>query len=581
MKLLRYMKPYIFIAILAPLILYFEVDMILRIPDTMQKVIDYGIANRDVDQILYYGGRMLLYAVLGIIFALISNFFATWASAAMVHDIRVDTFKKAITMSFSSLDTLQTGEVITRATSDVNRLRWVTKASLRLLFRAPITLIGALIKAYSHSKSLSLIFFIIIPLLFLTNFFIIRKAAPLSRKMQEKLEAINNYTHEILKNIRVVKAFNRGKYSNEQFDEKIDELKETTERAHFITLFNQPITSIIINVSIVAILYFGGIEIINNYHQVDLELSVGRITAFIAFLGQVAGALMMFNRIINLYPRAEASSKRILEILEADLAMKGTNRINTNSDHKFIGEITFNNVSFSYIPGKNVLEDISFTVKPGERLGIIGTTGSGKSTLTYLIPRYYDVTGGEVLIDGINVKEYDVHYLRSHISMVMQRPLLFSGTIGDNVKFARLDAEEEEMIMATQTADAYEFIVRYPDRFDSIIGQRGINLSGGQKQRLSMSRSIITEPKILIFDDSTSAVDMQTEARILSALDKHTKDTTTIIIAQRIQSVKNCDQILVLEDGRITGRGTHEELLQSNALYQQIYDIQIGSDGDE
>ena len=361
---------------------------------------------------------------------------------------------------------------------------------------------------------------------------------------------------------------------------KIDELKETTERAHFITLFNYPITSTIINLSIVAILYFGGREVIAQHGTDAASLSLGRIIAFINYLWQVVNSIMMFNRIINLYPQAEASSKRLLELLETDYTMSSQNLVTADSGHEFKGEITFKNVSFSYDGKKKVLDRISFTVKPGQRLGIIGTTGAGKSTLISLIPRYYDATEGEVLIDGINVKDYDLHYLRSNISMVMQRPLLFSGTIGDNVRFARMDADEEEMIQATQIADAYEFIVRYPDRFDSIIGQRGINLSGGQKQRISMARSIITEPKILIFDDSTSAVDMQTEARILSALQKKTKGTTTIIIAQRIQSIIDCDQILVLEDGKITGLGTHEELLKTNELYRKIYEIQIGSDGD-
>ncbi|HEY8436346.1 MAG TPA: ABC transporter ATP-binding protein [Haloplasmataceae bacterium] len=580
LKMLRYLMPYFLIAIFAPLFLFLEVQMNLLIPDTMEKVVDLGIVSGKIDRILYYGGYMLLYAFLGILFALTSNFFATWASSKMVHDIRVDTFRKALTMSFSSLDELQTGEVITRATSDVNRLRWVTRVSLRLFFRAPMMLVGALIMAYRKSKNLSVVFLIIIPLIALTNWLIIRKAAPLFRKMQEKLEAVNTFTHEILKNIRVVKAFNRGDYAIGQFDVKIDELKETTERAHFITLFNYPITSTIINLSIVAILYFGGREVIAQHGTDAASLSLGRIIAFINYLWQVVNSIMMFNRIINLYPQAEASSKRLLELLETDYTMSSQNLVTADSGHEFKGEITFKNVSFSYDGKKKVLDRISFTVKPGQRLGIIGTTGAGKSTLISLIPRYYDATEGEVLIDGINVKDYDLHYLRSNISMVMQRPLLFSGTIGDNVRFARMDADEEEMIQATQIADAYEFIVRYPDRFDSIIGQRGINLSGGQKQRISMARSIITEPKILIFDDSTSAVDMQTEARILSALQKKTKGTTTIIIAQRIQSIIDCDQILVLEDGKITGLGTHEELLKTNELYRKIYEIQIGSDGD-
>jgi ATP-binding cassette subfamily B protein len=340
-------------------------------------------------------------------------------------------------------------------------------------------------------------------------------------------------------------------------------------KANMITSFTGPISMIVINLSIAAILYYGGIDVVKQ------SLDIGEIVAFINYLGLVAGSLGMFTNIINLFPRAEASSQRVLELLESELELKDRSII-TKKD--FEGKIEFKDVSFSYPDGTEVLKHVSFVLNPGERLGIIGTTGSGKTTLTNLISRFYDVTEGQIYIDDQPIQDYDLHYLRSNISTVMQKALLFSGSIGDNVRFGQMDATKEDLIEATTQTDAYEFIENYPDQFDSIIGQRGINLSGGQKQRLSMARSILTNPKILIFDDSTSAVDMATEARILTSLSRKIKGTSLIIIAQRVQSIIDADQILVIENGIVTGTGTHEELLNSNLLYQQIYEIQLGGD---
>jgi ATP-binding cassette, subfamily B, multidrug efflux pump len=571
-RILRYLKPYTLISILAPAFLIVEVIVTLLIPDTMSKLIDIGIENENLKLVWYYGGLMLAYSFLGIFFAFLSNFFSTWASAAMVNDIRIETFSKALKMSFKSLDELETGKVITRVTSDVNSLRWVTKAMLRVLIKAPVTLIGALVMAFRISPKLSIIFGIMVPILFIATSIIVKKSYPLFRSMQQKLENINNMTHENLENIRVVKAFNRGDHANDVFDEKIEDLKGTTIKANIITSFTNPISLIIINLSTAAILYFGGLDVVNN------ELLVGDIVAFIQYLGLIAGSLSMMTGIINLFPRAEASSARVLDLIESNLELMNAPKI---KDIPFKGQIEFQNVSFDYPDGTEVLRQVSFKVEPGKRLGIIGTTGSGKTTLTNLIARFYDATEGQILIDGEPIQDYDLHFLRSQISMVMQKALLFSGTIGDNIKFGNMAAPEEAVIEASTNTDALEFIQKYPEQFDSIIGQRGINLSGGQKQRVSMARSLIIKPRILIFDDSTSAVDMTTEARILSSLRKNIKDTTLIIIAQRIQSIIDADQILVLENGHVTGYGTHEDLLASNAFYQEIYEAQVGSDTHE
>lgn len=575
LQILRYLKPYIWIALLSPLFLMIEVWMTLLIPDMMSQMINIGIKEKEsVSAVLNYGGWMLLFAFLAIFFAFLSNFFSTWASCEMVNDIRITTFKKALTMSFKSLDELETGQVITRVTSDVNSLRMITKAMLRQVLRAPVMMIGAVIMAYRISPKLSIIFAIIIPIIFIANYFIVKKSYPLFQKMQGSLEDINNYTHENLANIRVVKAFNRGDYANEIFDEKIDVLKEVTIKANWITALTNPISLVVINLAITAVLYYGGLDVIN----MTIDMEVGNLIAFINYLTLVSGSLNMFTHILNIFPRAEASSKRILELINADLAMKDNQKV---LESNFQGKIEFRNVSFSYHDGTKVLKNLSFTVHPGEKLGIIGTTGSGKSTLAYLIGRYYDATEGEIYIDDVLIQDYDLHFLRSKISMVMQKALLFSGSIGDNIRFGNTDATEEELIEVSNIADAYEFISKYPEQYNSIIGQRGINLSGGQKQRLSMARSLLTKPKILIFDDSTSAVDMTTEARILNAINSKVNDTTLIIIAQRIQSVMTCDKIIVLEQGKITGMGNHEHLLQTNTLYQEIYQAQVGGDEDE
>lgn len=567
-KMLRFLKPYKWIAILAPIFLIVEVVMNLLIPETMSYIIDIGIKNKNLDQVIHYSIIMLIYTVLAILFAFLSNFFSTWASALMVNDIRITTFKKALTMSFHSLDDFETAKVITRVTSDSNSLRWITRALLRVLFRAPILLIGAVIMAIRISPKLSIILIIIIPILFFSNYFIVKKAFPKYRLSQEKLEKVNMMTQENLENIRVVKAFNRGDYENEKFSHSINELMDSTIKANVMTAFTNPIFLIVINFSTAAVLYFGGYDVMND------AIEIGKIFAFITYLGQISGAMGTMMNVINIFPRAEASSGRVLELINSNLELenKGTT---TNPDFK--GKIEFRNVSFSY-KDTPVLKNVSFVLNPGERLGIIGTTGSGKTTLVQLIARFYDVTSGDIFIDDVNIKDYDLHHLRSHISMVMQKALLFAGTIGDNIKFGNMAAPDEEVIASSLHAEAFEFIDKYENKFSSLIGERGINLSGGQKQRVSIARSLMTKPKILIFDDSTSAVDMTTEANILNTLRHKIDQTSVIIIAQRIQSIRDADQILILEQGKITGKGTHEDLLKSHSLYQEIYEMQLGGE---
>ncbi len=573
MKILRYMKPYWFIASLAPIFLIGEVTTLLLIPKTSGEIIDKGIAVQDLQQVEHLGLLMLLYTCLSVIFGFLSNFFANWSSAAMSNDLRIETFKKSLNMSFTNLDEFQIGKVITRVTSDTNLLRMMARNALRTMFRAPYMLVGAIFIIINLSPKLALTLIFAIPIIFIANFIIVKKSYPKYRQIQGNLESINTYTQENLENIRVVKAFNRSKYANDNFDIHIDELKNSMIKANIITSINSPIFMFVMNMCIVSVLYFGGLDVIHG------NFDTGNIVAFLGYLGQISGALGMINGMIKMLPRAAASSTRLLELFDVNSELKQS--LNPTTGVNIKGQIEFRNVDFGYKDQKPILKNVSFKIKAGEKLGIIGTTGSGKTSLINLIPRFYDVSEGQVLIDDVNVKDYDIHTLRSQISTVMQKALLFAGTIEDNIKFGAMDQDEETVLDASKNAEAYEFITAFSDGYQTILGERGINLSGGQKQRLSMSRSLLVNPKILIFDDSTSAVDMTTESKILKSLNNNINQTTTIIIAQRIRSVMNADKILVLENGRVTGFGTHVELLQKNKLYQDIYNTQMGGNDDE
>lgn len=570
LKIIKYLKPYWFIAILAPIFLLGEVAFLLLIPKTSGDMINVGINEHNLDQVINMSLMMLLYTLLSSVFAFLSHYFANRASNEMSNDLRIDTFKKALNMSFTNLDEYEIGKVITRVTSDTNMLRMTTRTFLRGPFRAPYLLFGAILMIISLSKTLSLILFIAVPIIFIGNYLIVKHAYPMYRKVQEKLENINTYTQENLENIRVVKAFNRNQYAIDNFDHYIDELQETTIKANVITSINTPLFMFVMNMCVVAVIYIGGLDVIAQKYD------AGNIVSFLGYLGQISMALNMIMHVINMLPRAGASSSRLVELfnVQNELIEKG----DCIKDKEIKGKIEFKNVTFAYKGHKPVLHNISFTIEAGEKLGILGTTGSGKTTLINLIPRFYDVNEGEVLIDDINVKDYELKTLRSQISTVMQRALLFAGTIEDNIKFGAMDKDEEEVYYASKNAEAYDFIMSFTDGYNTILGERGINLSGGQKQRISMSRSLITEPKILIFDDSTSAVDMSTEQKILQSLKNNINKCTTIIIAQRIRSVINADKIMILENGKITGFGTHKELLENNLLYQKIYKQQMGED---
>lgn len=574
LKIMGYLKRYWYVAILPPLFMLGEVYFLLLIPKTSGNIIVVGITDQNLPKVIEMSLMMLLFTTLSVVFGYLSQYFSNVASNEVANDLRIETFTKSLNMSFANLDEFQVGKVITRVTSDTNIIRMMIRTILRTFLRAPILIFGAIFMVVTLSPKLAITLLVAIPFMFIANYIIIKKSFPKFRLVQEKLENINTFTQENLENIRVVKAFNRKEYVIDKFDEYINELQDTTIKANIITSLNSPIFQFVTNFCVVAVIYIGGLDVIAD------KYNAGNIIAFLGYLSQIMMALNLISGLILEFPRAGASANRLYELFEVQSEIK--NSANPIKDVEIKGKIEFRNVTFAYKGQEEpILKNVSFKIDSGQVLGILGTTGSGKTTLINLIPRFYDVTEGEILIDDINVKDYDLYTLRSQISTVMQKALLFAGTIADNIKFGRMSATDDEVDKASKAAEAYEFIEGFPEGYDTILGERGINLSGGQKQRLSLARSLLVKPKILILDDSTSAVDMATEQRILKALRQDVTDCTKIIIAQRIRSVLSADKILILEDGRVTGYGTHEELLKSNKFYQTLYNQQMGGSNDE
>jgi len=478
-------------------------------------------------------------------------------------------------LAFGNVDRLKTGNLITRLTNDIVQVQRIMMMMMRMMVRAPLQIIGSLLMTYIISPKLFLILLVLIPLLLLSIALILRKGYPLYKAVQEKLDAVNTVMQENLSGIRVVKAFVREDFEKERFAKANDDYMENTIKVSRIMAVMVPVAMLLINGGVIAALWFGNIEVGNG------NIQVGKVMAFINYLMQLLQALMMFAGIMMMYSRAQVSAGRIAEVLETvpDIEDK-KDAVKVES---LKGDLVFENVSFSY--GDHALEpvltDISFRAKPGEKIAIIGSTGSGKSTLVNLIPRLYDVSDGRITIGGMDIKKMEMASLRSHIGMVLQQSLLFSGTIGDNIKYGKEDASISDIDAAAEGAGAKEFIESFENGYDTVLGQKGVNLSGGQKQRLSIARGLIRNPHILILDDSTSAVDVSTEVKIQAALKKVTKNSIVVMVAQRISSVLDADRIIVLEEGRVAGIGSHEELIGENQVYTEIYESQLGKAGEE
>ena len=570
----KYITPYLSAFVIGPLMMLTEVAGEVMLPKFMSMIINNGVASRNVAYIGKMGTLMVLTVLFMAVGGILGAYFSAKASISFTSDMRNDLFRKVQQFSFENIDDYSTGSLVTRLTNDVQQVQNVLMMGLRMALRAPGMFLGALIMAFMMNRQLAVIILIVIPLLLAAILLILKTAFPRFGEMQRRLDRLNSGIQESLTNVRVVKSFVREDHEIEKFSKLNDDLKESSLRALRIVIATMPVMMFAMNVTTLAVVWYGGNIIIAG------KMPVGDLTAFTTYIVQILMSLMMLSMVFLQSSRASASMKRINEIFDTEIGLNDDHA--KNKDKKVTeGCVEFKNVSFGY-GGENgrkdlVLEGISFTAEPGQTIGIIGSTGSGKTSLVQLIPRLYDVTGGEVLVDGVNVKEYSLKHLREGVGMVLQKNILFSGTIEENLQWGNEDAPMEDVIRFSESAQADPFVKTFKNGYDTEMGQGGVNVSGGQKQRLCIARALLKRPKILILDDSTSAVDTATEARIRESLYHDLGDTTKIIIAQRISSVQEADQILVLEDGKIIGHGTHEELLKTCEAYSEIYTTQIGN----
>lgn len=564
-KLLPYLSKYKIYAILCPLAIIIEVFLEIRIPLLMSKIVDEGIPSRNISYVLGTGGLMLLMAIMGLVFGAVAAKLASLAAMGLGSEIRKGLFDKIQDFSFSNTDKFSTASLVTRLTTDVNNIQNVFMLLIRTMVRAPVMMISATIMAFTINKSLVAIFLIAIPFLGTVLTLIAVAAYPRFSKLLKKYDAINASVQENLVAIRVVKAFVRSKYEKMKFKVANDELMNASINAEKIVILNLPFMQFTMYACIVSILWFGGNMVING------TMLKGQLISFISYVTQILISLMMISMVFITALISRASISRVIEVIDEPIDITDTH---ITGDIKVKdGSIDFEKVSFKYNPNAedNILEDINIHIESGQTIGIIGGTGSSKTTLVQLIPRLYDVTSGRVLVGGVDVRNYKLDELRNSVAMVLQKNVLFSGTIKDNLKWGNPDATDEQIIDACKASCAHDFISSFPKGYDTELGQGGVNVSGGQKQRICIARALLKNPRILILDDSTSAVDTATDAKIREALRKYRKDVTTLIIAQRITSVKDADKIIILDDGRINAMGTHAELLESNQIYQEIF----------
>ena len=568
----KYVIPYKSAFILGPIFMIVEVIGEVVLPKLMSMIINYGCgqdpqtAAKGPAYIVGIGVVMVVTALLMMMGGVLGAYFAVKASVNFAGDLRKDIFAKVQKFSFANIEKFSTGSLVTRLTNDITNIQNVLCMGLRMLLRAPGMMIGGLIMAFVMYAKLALVFCVVIPVLVVALVLVMRTAFPRFDVMQAKIDGLNSRIQENITNQRVVKSFVRDDFEKETFDRASNELKDKTLRAMKVVILTMPIMTLMMNVTIMAVVWFGGQQILIG------DMPVGDLTAFTTYVTQILMSLMMMAMIMIQGSRAMASSHRILEVLNTDIDLNDDKA--TRKDLQVqSGKIEFRHVGFRYYKKhkKNVLEDISFTANPGEVVGIIGSTGSGKSSLVQLIPRLYDCDEGEVLVDGINVKDYSLNHLRNGVAMVLQKNTLFSGSIMENLRWGDENATDEEVYEMARAAQADGFIRDNSDGYDRELGQGGVNVSGGQKQRLCIARALLKKPKILILDDSTSAVDTATEAEIRKSFSTFLKDTTKLIIAQRISSVEDADRILVMDEGQIVGQGTHKELLESCETYQEIY----------
>ena len=574
----KYIRPHIVSFIVGPLCMIVEVVGEIMMPWLLRGVLNAGSAGTlTVGSCIGYMAAMILTALLMMAGGVGGAYFGTRASVDFSADLRLDLYKKVQSYSFANIDRFSSGSLVTRLTNDVTQLQNFINMLLRMCLRAPGMMIGALIMAVALRPDLSLVFCVSIPVLFIAILFIVRRGFPRFKVVQERIDALNSTVEESVTNVRVVKSFVREDHEEEKFRGANGALRRAGMAAYKIMIGIQPVMTICMNLTTVAVLWIGGRIVMREAGTVG-GMQVGDLSSFVTYVTQILSSLMMVTMMFMMSSRAMASARRISEVLDElpDISDEGAAQPELRVEH---GDVEFRDVSFRYYKGSSaeVLSHINLHIKAGTTVGIIGSTGCGKTTLVSLIPRLYDTDSGEVLVDGVNVRDYSLYHLREGVGMVLQKNVLFSGTIAENLRWGNADASDEEMLEASRAAEADKFVSSFPEDYETVLGQGGANVSGGQKQRLCIARALLKKPKIIILDDSTSAVDTATEARIREAFATSLAGTTKIIIAQRISSVRECDNIIVFGDGEIVGEGTHDELMSSCEDYRDIVRSQSGS----
>lgn len=573
-KLSKYLKPYALFAVLTPLSMVGEVLGDLLQPKLMSKIVDDGVLGQDMNLIIRTGLLMLLVLIGGGACGIAASAFGGIASQSFSRDLRVDVFKRVMGLSFEQTDKFTTGSLVTRLTADITAIQQMVDFMLRMLVRDSLLFFGGIIMMLTLNVRFGIIILCALPVEIIMMIVILKKANPYYSIVAKRLDSVNSVVQENVTGARVVKAYVREDTEEKRFDDANISLMESNLRVQTLMAILQPLLMIILNLSVIAVIVIGG-------WQVQAQaMKVGEVMAAITYLTQVLHGVMMMSMMFQTLAKASASANRLREVLETDPVIKSGS---VSLSDKTGGTVSFKNVSFSYpeTKGRPVISDLTLDIKSGESVAILGATGSGKSSLVNLIPRFYDCTAGEVLVDGVNVKDCKLDELRKKVGIVLQKSELFSGTVEDNIKWGDKNAPHEDVISAAQAAQADEFIQKIPAGYEGIIAEKGASLSGGQKQRLSISRAVLKKPEILILDDSTSALDLGTEAKLRAEIDRKMNGTTLIIIAQRIQSVKSCDRIAVLDHGKLCACDTHENLLKTCEVYQDIYASQVKTSGGE
>lgn len=568
------MKPYALFAVLTPLSMVGEVLGDLLQPKLMSKIVDDGVLGQDMNLIIRTGLLMLLVLIGGGACGIAASAFGGIASQSFSRDLRVDVFKRVMGLSFEQTDKFTTGSLVTRLTADITAIQQMVDFMLRMLVRDSLLFFGGIIMMLTLNVRFGIIILCALPVEIIMMIIILKKANPYYSIVAKRLDSVNSVVQENVTGARVVKAYVREDTEEKRFDNANISLMESNLRVQTLMAILQPLLMIILNLSVIAVIVIGG-------WQVQAQaMKVGEVMAAITYLTQVLHGVMMMSMMFQTLAKASASANRLREVLETDPVIKSGS---VSLSDKTGGTVSFKNVSFSYpeTKGRPVISDLTLDIKSGESVAILGATGSGKSSLVNLIPRFYDCTAGEVLVDGVNVKDCKLDELRKKVGIVLQKSELFSGTVEDNIKWGDKNATHEDVISAAQAAQADEFIQKIPAGYEGIIAEKGASLSGGQKQRLSISRAVLKKPEILILDDSTSALDLGTEAKLRAEIDRKMNGTTLIIIAQRIQSVKSCDRIAVLDHGKLCACDTHENLLKTCEVYQDIYASQVKTSGGE